>query len=165
MKEQNLVKTIINKREKTLQDAHQLFCYGADKIGFNQMVYLMASFFEKLSSPKKQVTKYRQEVLDYLLTQVMEVYDLQQTALFNVNILEYRHAKWIFAHLSYKYLNLSYEKLSENLVHLQAKKGRLERAVNKCQSILDTDFELIPGFKNNYQTIETHLIQFIGQLE
>ena len=165
MKERNLVKTILNKREKTLQDAHQLFCYGADKIGFNQMILLLASFFEKLSSPKKQTVGYRRQVLDFLLVQVMETYELKQSMLFNINILEYRHAKWIYAHLAYKYLNLSYEKLAENLGHLQAKKGSLERAVNKCQSILDTEFELIPNFKDNYQVIETHLIQFIGQLD
>lgn len=165
MNEQNPVKTILEKKQRTLEDAHKIFCFGAERIGFDQMIYAMASFFEKLSGSAQKRNRHQQKVLEYLLELVMDAYDLQDQELYANNIVEYRYAKWIFSHLAYKYLRISYEKMSEDLSYISASRGKVERAVSKCQSILDTEFILIPDFKENYYHIEKALIQFIAQLE
>ena len=92
------IETILNKKQITLEDANQIFCMGASKIGFAPMVYAMATFFNKLGdAPDKQ---YQQRVIgDFLIEQVSEVFELENSDFFQNNVREYRQAKWAFYHL------------------------------------------------------------------
>ncbi|MEL7145327.1 MAG: hypothetical protein AAFO69_03090, partial [Bacteroidota bacterium] len=110
--------------------------------------------------------QYQQRVIgDFLIDKVVEVYQLKDATIFQTNIREYRHAKWIFYHLYRKYTELSRDKIGKQFSQFGSNERKVRTSCHRCQELLDTSFELVPGFKQNYDRIEKALIRFIADLK
>ena len=158
------VKTILKKTPKTLEDANQIFLMGASKIGFEPMIYAMASFYTKLGDAPG--SRYQQRVIsEFLIDKLVEVYELEERNFFESNIREYRQAKWIFFHLLRKYTELSREKIARQFKHFAVTERKVRSACKRCHDILNTSFDIERGFNQRYDLVEKALIRFISDLK
>lgn len=129
------------------------------KIGLQNTIFLLTNFINATSIPVHQ-TQRLQMVSQYLITECIQLFELNDKTFFTSGIREYREARMACYHLLKKYTGASYSKIAEDF-------GLTKRNVlynyRKCDERLSVPY-YYPSFLEKYDALEKRIIHFISKL-
>ena len=129
------------------------------KIGLQNTIFLLTNFINATSIPVHE-TQRLQMVSQYLITECIKVFELNDRMFFTSGIREYREARMACYHLLKKYTGASYSKIAEDF-------GLTKRNVlyncTKCDERLSVPF-YYQSFQEKYDALEKCIIHFISKL-
>lgn len=129
------------------------------KIGLCRTIELIKSFINNCSIDVNETEKFKL-IATYIISQTIEIFDLNEKEFYTSRIREYREARMACFHLLKQYTDCSYAKIGESF---HQKKRNIIYFCQKCDDMLSipTFFEV---FVNRYKTLENRIMLFISKL-
>lgn len=129
------------------------------KIGLCRTIELVKSFINNCSIDVNETEKFKL-IAAYIISQTIDVFDLNEKEFYTSRIREYREARMACFHLLKQYTDCSYAKIGEPF---QQKKRNIIYFCQKCNDMLSIP-EFFEVFVNRYKTLENRIMLFISKL-
>ncbi|MBL6446411.1 hypothetical protein JMN32_08835 [Fulvivirga sp. 29W222] len=130
------------------------------KIGLANTVKLLENVVSDECSKGGDIERIN-VITEYIIAQVIRVFDLKPKKFYTCNVREYRDARMVAYHLLRKYTAGSYSKIGERF---NQHKRNVIYFCNKCSETLSVA-RFHPVFAERYKTVEYQTITFISKLE
>ncbi|TGV03596.1 hypothetical protein [Flavivirga rizhaonensis] len=129
------------------------------KFGLNKTIEVIDNLSGNTELQSKDSEKVKL-LLVFIISQAIEVFNLQEEHFYSSTIQEYREARMACYYLLKKYTKTSYAKIGENFK--QSKRAILYN-YHKCDEILSIP-QYYKTFVEKFKTLENNTINFIAKL-
>lgn len=142
-----------------VKELHTVLESVVGKIGMRKTVELLKSF-ESNSSIDLEAKKRVKLIQDFIITNCITIFNLDEQQFYTSEIREYREARMACFHVLHRYTDCSYAMIGELF-------GRKKRTVlyfcQKCRELLSVP-GFYRGFVDKYKQLDQCALEFIGKL-